>query len=118
MRDDRVFFPLGYDDNGIASERLTERELGIRHQDFTRQEFQKKCREVCAEYETAFAENVRSLGISIDWTNTYTTIEPRVQRVSQLSFIDLYEQGRENRQKAPIIWCPECETGSNHCVRD
>jgi valyl-tRNA synthetase len=110
MRDDAVFFPLGSDDNGIASERLTEQELGIRHQDFTRQEFQKKCREVCTEYETDFAENVRSLGISIDWTNTYTTIEPRVQRVSQLSFIELYEQGREYRQEAPSIWCPDCET--------
>lgn len=110
MQDDAVFFPLGYDDNGIASERLTEQELGIRHQDFTREEFQKKCREICGEYETDFDENVRSLGISIDWTNTYTTIEPRVQRISQLSFIELYEQGREYRQKAPSIWCPDCET--------
>ena len=53
---------------------------------------------------------MQSLGTSIDWDHTYKTIEPRVQRISQLSFIDLYEQGREYRKKAPAIWCPECET--------
>ena len=42
MAGGHTFFPFGYDDNGIASERLTERELGIRHQDFTRREFQEK----------------------------------------------------------------------------
>ncbi|WP_256296736.1 valine--tRNA ligase [Haloarchaeobius salinus] len=110
MDDGAVMFPFGYDDNGIASERLTESELGIRHQDFERREFQRKCREVCAEYEAEFTEKMQDLGMSIDWSRTYKTIEPRVQRVSQLSFIDLYEQGREYRKKAPAIWCPECET--------
>ncbi|MFC6770168.1 valine--tRNA ligase, partial [Halorubrum pallidum] len=110
MNGGTTFFPFGYDDNGIASERLTEGELDIRHQDFERREFQAKCREVCAEYEEQFTENVQSLGVSVDWDHTYQTIEPRVQRVSQLSFVDLYDQGREYREKAPAIWCPECET--------
>ncbi|MFB6145039.1 MAG: valine--tRNA ligase [Candidatus Nanohaloarchaea archaeon] len=110
MSGKKVFMPFGYDDNGIASERLTEKELDIRHQDFSRRDFQEKCRKVCKDYEEQFTENMQSLGISHDWTNTYKTIEPRVQRISQLSFIDLYEKGREYRQKAPAIWCPECET--------
>jgi valyl-tRNA synthetase len=110
MRGKKVFQPFGYDDNGIASERLTEKDLGIKHQDFTRREFQEKCREVCKDYEEKFTKNMQSLGISHDWTNTYKTIEPRVQRISQLSFIDLYEKDREYRKKAPAIWCPECET--------
>jgi len=110
MADDTVYFPFGYDDNGIASERLTERELGIRHQDFTRREFQEKCRDVCTEYEDEFTQDVQSLAISVDWDNTYKTIAPNVQRVSQLSFLDLYEKGREYRQRAPTIWCPDCET--------
>ena len=110
MRGSDVFYPFGYDDNGIASERLTESELGIRHQEFDRYEFQEKCREVCAEYEADFTEKMQAMGISIDWNNTYQTISPDVQRVSQLSFIHLYEQGREYRKKAPAIWCPECET--------
>ena len=110
MREDTVYFPFGYDDNGIASERLTERELDIRHQEFERRAFQEKCREVCTKYENAFTDDVQSLAISVDWNNTYKTIEPRVQRISQLSFLDLYEQGREYRQRAPTIWCPDCET--------
>ncbi|MEF8773358.1 MAG: valine--tRNA ligase [Halobacteriales archaeon] len=110
MADGHVFFPFGYDDNGIASERLTERELGINHGDFTRREFQEKTRQVCREYEADFTEEMQKLAMSIDWSNTYKTIEPRVQRISQLSFLDLYEQGREYRKKAPAIWCPDCET--------
>ncbi|WP_280535983.1 valine--tRNA ligase [Halopenitus sp. POP-27] len=105
-----VLYPFGYDDNGIASERLTERELDVRHQDFERREFQRKCREVCREYEADFTEKMQGMGLSIDWNNTYRTISPEVQRVSQLSFIDLYEKGREYREQAPAIWCPECET--------
>ena len=110
MANGEVLFPFGYDDNGIASERLTEEELGIRHGDFERHEFQQKCRAVCAEYEAAFTEKMQRLGCSIDWEATYKTIEPRVQRLSQLSFLDLYDRGREYRKKAPAIWCPECET--------
>jgi valyl-tRNA synthetase len=110
MAGEDCYFPFGYDDNGIASERLTERELGIRHQDYSRREFQEKCRGVCREYEDAFTENMRELAISIDWSRTYKTIERRVQRISQLSFLDLYEKGREYRKRAPAIWCPDCET--------
>ncbi|WP_138006879.1 valine--tRNA ligase [Halalkalirubrum salinum] len=110
MAGNDVLFPFGYDDNGIASERLTERELDIRHQDYERREFQQRCREICLEYEQEFTEKMQAMGISIDWNNTYRTISEDVQRISQLSFVDLYEQGREYRKKAPAIWCPECET--------
>ena len=110
MHEETTFFPFGYDDNGIASERLTEKELDIRHQDFSRREFQEKTRTVCERYEADFTEKMQSLAMSIDWDRTYKTIEPRVQRISQLSFIDLYERGREYRKRAPAIWCPECET--------
>jgi len=100
MNGGETFFPFGYDDNGIASERLTEDELDIRHQDFERREFQAKCREVCAEYEAQFTENVQSLGVSVDWDHTYQTIEPRVQRISQLSFLDLRRGSRVPREGA------------------
>jgi len=110
MYGEHAFFPFGYDDNGIASERLTERELGIRHQEFSRREFQEKTREVCREYEADFTDQMQSLAMSIDWNYTYKTIEPRVQRTSQLSFLDLWERGRQYRKKAPAIWCPDCET--------
>ena len=110
MSKESVLFPFGYDDNGIASERLTEKELGVEHQDFSRREFQEKCREVCRDYEDRFTEKMQGLGFSMDWSNTYKTISPEVQRTSQLSFIDLYEKDREYREEAPTIWCPECGT--------
>ena len=110
MRGKDVYFPFGYDDNGIASERLAEEELDVRHQEYGRREFQELTREVCDRYEAEFTEKMQSLGISIDWNQTYQTISPAVKRVSQLSFVDLYEQGREYRQRAPALWCPECET--------
>ena len=110
MFDGDALFPFGYDDNGIASELLTEQELDIHHSDYTRREFQEKTREVCREYEQSFTEELQSLGVSVDWSRTYKTIEPRVQRTSQLSFLDLYEKGREYRERAPTIWCPDCET--------
>jgi len=110
MRGKEVYFPFGYDDNGIASERLAEEELGVRHQEYGRREFQELTREVCDRYEAEFTQKMQSLGISIDWDQTYQTISPEVKRVSQLSFVDLYDQGREYRQRAPAIWCPECET--------
>jgi valyl-tRNA synthetase len=110
MNGKSVLFPFGYDNNGIASERLTEKELGIRHQDFERREFQEKVRKVCKDYEQNFEDIMKEFAFSMDWNNTYKTIEPRVQKISQLSFIDLYEKGREYREKAPAIWCPECST--------
>ncbi|MCJ7429473.1 MAG: valine--tRNA ligase [Candidatus Nanohaloarchaeota archaeon QJJ-5] len=110
MYGEAVYFPFGFDDNGIASERLTEKERDIRHQDYDRREFQQICREVCETYESQFEQNIKSIAMSVDWSQLYRTIEPRVQRISQLSFIDLYEKGREYRKQAPAIWCPECET--------
>ena len=65
MADERCYFPFGYDDNGIASERLTEEELGIRHGDFERREFQKKCRDICDTYEAEFTEDVQSLAMPL-----------------------------------------------------
>ena len=50
------------------------------------------------------------LGLSVDWSLLYSTIDKRVQRVSQLSFIELYEKGREYRKEVPYMWCPVCQT--------
>ena len=110
MRGRSVYFPFGYDDNGIASERLTEAHHDIAHQDYDRGAFQQLTREVCDRFEAEFTDEMRQLGISIDWSQTYQTISPTVQRLSQLSFIDLTERDRQYRKEAPAIWCPECET--------
>jgi valyl-tRNA synthetase len=94
MNGKSVLFPFGYDNNGIASERLTEKDLGIKHQNFERREFQEKVRKVCKEYEQSFEDIMKEFAFSMDWNNTYKTIEPRVQKISQL----LRERSRIQRE--------------------
>ena len=50
------------------------------------------------------------LGLSIDWSHTYRTIDELSRCTSQVSFLDLYRKGLVYRQQAPAIWCPECRT--------
>ena len=105
-----VLYPMGYDDNGLATERLVERLLRIRASDIGREAFIEQCLEVSEEAEKDYEALWQRLGLSIDWRYTYRTIDEDARRLSQLSFIDLYDKGLVYRKKAPTIWCPECQT--------
>ena len=105
-----VLYPMGYDDNGLATERLVETLLDIRATEIGRRSFIEKCLEVSEEAEKEYEALWRRLGLSIDWRYTYRTIDEESRRLSQLSFIDLYHKGLVYRKKAPAIWCPECKT--------
>jgi valyl-tRNA synthetase len=105
-----VFYPMGYDDNGLPTERLVEKRLGIRATEVGRQAFIEKCLQVSVEAEKDYEALWQRLGLSIDWRYTYRTIDDLARRTAQLSFIDLYRKGLAYRQKAPAIWCPECRT--------
>jgi valyl-tRNA synthetase len=105
-----VFFPMGYDDNGLPTERLVERRLGIRARDMGRAAFVAKCLLVSEEAEREYEALWRRLGLSIDWRYTYRTIDEESRRISQHSFVELVEQGVAYRREAPTIWCPECGT--------
>ena len=105
-----VFYPMGYDDNGLPTERLVEKRLGINALQIGRQNFIKKCLEVSEETEKEYQELWKRLGLSIDWRYTYRTIDDHAQRAAQLSFIKLYHQGLAYRREAPTIWCPQCQT--------
>jgi valyl-tRNA synthetase len=52
----------------------------------------------------------KKLGISVDWSLSYSTIAPLAQRIAQRSFLDLIEKGLVERKKGPVIWCPQCGT--------
>lgn len=110
MRGHRVFYPMGYDDNGLPTERLVERQLGIAATDVGRRAFIEKCLQVSEEAEEDYEALWKRLGLSIDWRYTYRTIDDLSRRTSQLSFLDLYHKGYVYRQEAPSIWCPECRT--------
>ncbi len=111
MQGYNVFYPMGFDDNGLPTERYVERKLDIDKHDLGRSDFVEKCKEVTAEGRQNYREIWDLLGISVDWDLLYTTISDESQRVSQLSFLDLYENDRMYRKEDPVIWCPECRTG-------
>ncbi|MBD3278095.1 MAG: class I tRNA ligase family protein, partial [Candidatus Aegiribacteria sp.] len=110
MKGMEVFYPFCFDDNGLPSERFTEKKKKVKAQDMTRREFVKLCLEVTKEAEAEFKELWTSFGFSCDWDLLYTTIDPWVQRISQRSFLDLNSKSLVYRKEAPTLWCPECRT--------
>ncbi len=110
MNGRNVLYPMGYDDNGLPTERLVERRLNIRATEVGRQTFIKKCLEISKDAEKDYETLWKRLGLSIDWRYTYRTIDDKSRELSQLSFIDLYEKGLAYRKRSPTIWCPECGT--------
>ncbi|MFH1689833.1 MAG: valine--tRNA ligase [Candidatus Eisenbacteria bacterium] len=110
MKGHNVYYPFGFDDNGLPSERLVEKEKGVKATEVGRETFVKMCLELTKQYEVDFISFWKSLGLSVDWEEDYSTIDPRSQRISQRSFLDLHEKGRIYRKGAPTLWCPECHT--------
>ena len=110
MQGYNVFYPFGFDDNGLPTERLVEKEEGIIAKDFQRNEFIKKCIATTAKYEKEFKDLWQSLGFSVDWSLQYETINPMVQRISQKSFIKLLQDGKAYMMESPVLWCTECQT--------
>jgi valyl-tRNA synthetase len=110
MRGERVFYPIGFDDNGLPTERYVEQAHGVRAVDMTRAEFTALClaetRRVAERYEDLW----RRLGLSVDWSLRYSTIDARCQRTAQTSFVTLHEAGYLRRAEDPILWCPEDRT--------
>lgn len=110
MRGMEVFYPFCFDDNGLPSERFTEKQKNVKAQDMPRSQFVDLCLEVTEDAEKMFRDLWTRLGFSCDWDLLYTTIDPSVQRISQRSFLDLNDKGLVYRKKSPTLWCPECGT--------
>lgn len=110
MQGYNVFYPFGFDDNGLPSERLVERESGIKAKDLPRSEFCKKCVETTQKYENEFMALWKSMGFSCDWNLQYSTVSERVQKLSQKSFIELAKAGHAYIKESPVLWCTECQT--------
>ncbi len=124
MRGKSVFYPIGWDDNGLATERRVQNHFGVRcdpskpfDPDFklperppkepaavSRPNFVELCRRLTAEDERAFEELFRRVGMSFDWSLQYTTIGESARRISQRAFLRLLEPGHAYRQEAPTLW--------------
>ena len=105
-----VFYPFGFDDNGLPTERLVEKVLGIKAHEMPRSEFITSCMDTTKSYEDEFKALWSSLGFSCDWETQYETISPESQRISQTSFIELYNKGKAYTKDSPVLWCTECGT--------
>jgi valyl-tRNA synthetase len=124
MRGREVFYPMGWDDNGLPTERRVQNYYGVRcdpslpyDSSFTpppeppkqpisisRPNFVELCLRLTKEDERAFEHLWRYLGLSVDWSMTYATIDKRSQRVSQLGFLHLLKRDFAYQLEAPTLW--------------
>ena len=110
LRGYNIFYPFGFDDNGLPSERLVEKEQGKRAHEIGREKFSKLCYETTNKYEADFQELFSKMGVSTDWDIHYKTVAPSTIKISQASFLDLVEKGHCYHKESPALWCNECLT--------
>ena len=126
-----VFYPMGWDDNGLPTERRVQNYYGVRcdpslphdpdfvaptdagdpkaikkrgDHEISRRNFVELCHRLTLEDEKAFEKLWRHLGLSVDWTQTYATIDERCQRVAQRAFLHNLERGEAYQIEAPSLW--------------
>jgi valyl-tRNA synthetase len=119
-----VFYPMGWDDNGLPTERRVENFFGVRcdpslpyDPSFTppesapkqkisisRKNFVELCQRLTATDEEAFKELWQRLGLSVDWNQEYSTISPLAQAVSQRAFLHMQQRGEVYSIEAPTLW--------------
>ncbi|MFO7591307.1 MAG: valine--tRNA ligase [Acidimicrobiia bacterium] len=119
-----VFYPMGWDDNGLPTERRVQNHFGVRcdptlqHDPgfvppekppkravaVSRPNFVELCERLVAEDERKFEELWRHLGLSVDWSMTYTTVGARAQRASQRAFLRTLARGEAYQAEAPTLW--------------
>ena len=124
MRGKAVFYPMGWDDNGLPTERRVQNYYGVRCDpslpydpafqppdkpgkhaiSISRPNFIELCNRLTAEDEKAFEHLWQHLGLSVDWSLTYATIDRRAQRVSQVAFLRLLKRGMAYQLEAPTLW--------------
>ncbi len=131
MRGKAVFYPMGWDDNGLPTERRVQNHFGVRcdpsvayDPDFqppsepsekepvsiSRPNFVELCLRLTETDERAFEELWRGLGLSVDWSMTYTTIGARAQRISQRAFLGLLAREEAYQLEAPTLWDVDFQT--------
>jgi valyl-tRNA synthetase len=124
MRGKAVFYPMGWDDNGLPTERRVQNYYGVRCEPglpynpnfqppdqpgkqavaISRPNFVELCARLTAEDEKVFEHLWRYLGLSVDWSRTYATIGRPAQRVSQTAFLRLLARGAAYQLEAPTLW--------------
>lgn len=110
MNGKNVFYPMGFDDNGLPTERLVEKTKKIRAVDMSREKFIEECLGVSEEARKEFRNLFESIALSVDWAQEYHTISDESRRLSQLSFLDLVKNQNAYRAQRPFYWDPVDQT--------
>ncbi|WP_016917397.1 valine--tRNA ligase [Rickettsia honei] len=106
MMGKNIFYPMGFDDNGLPTERLVEKQKQIKAYNMDRSEFIKICEEVVESEEEKFRSLFNQIALSVDWSLEYQTISPLSRKISQMSFLDLVQKEEIYRTNQPILWDP------------
>ena len=124
MQGKAVFYPMGWDDNGLPTERRVQNYFGVRcdpslHYDadfvppekpgkdqiaISRRNFIELCEQLTVEDEKAFEDLWRQLGLSVDWSNTYQTIDSNARATSQKAFLRNLARDEAYQAEAPTLW--------------
>lgn len=110
MDGNSVFYPFGFDDNGLPTERYVEKKLGISAHKLSRTEFINLCLKETHDVEQQFKELWQRMGLSVDWDYCYSTISESTRKISQESFIRLFKKGYIYRKQEPALYCTSCRT--------
>ncbi len=110
MRGYNVFFPLCFDVNGIPIEERIERQLNITRKDIDRHKFIKLCSDFAEKNIATMTDQFIRLGESMDPSIFYQTNAEYYRRITQISFIELYNKNLIYKGKFPVNWCPRCMT--------
>lgn len=110
MRGANVRYPIGSDDNGLPTERLTEKVTGVKPSDVSHAEYVRLCKETREQFWGGYEALWKQLGLSVDWNLAYSTISPQVQAIAQKAFKQLFDDGRIYKRESPALYCCNCET--------
>ncbi len=110
MRGYDVMFPQGWDCHGLPTEVKVEEIHDISRHQISKQDFRVLCRQLTSENIEQMKRMLRRLGMSIDWSKEYVTMDDRYKRYTQLSFLKMYHDGLIYQVEHPVNWCPRCET--------
>jgi valyl-tRNA synthetase len=110
MKGKTVFYPMGFDDNGLPTERLVEKVKKVRATDMSREDFIELCEGVAEGARKEFRKLFEEIALSVDWEQEYHTISEDSRKISQLSFLDLFNKDRAYRKLQPMLWDPVDQT--------
>jgi len=110
MRGYNVFFPLCFDVNGTPIEVKVEKKYEITKLDLPREEYRRLCSEYANGFIDEMTHHFEILGESMDPSIYYQTDAPYYRRITQMSFVELFNRGLVYKGDFPVNWCPRCMT--------